>query len=230
MNVFIGFTKETIKFFDNLSKNNNKAWFEKNKKDYQQFVKEPSTNFIMDMGDYLRELVPEINAIPKVNKSIFRINRDVRFSKDKSPYKTHLALWFWEGDGKRMESSGFYFHLEAEKLMLGVGVYQFPRHLLDTYRQSVIHKKYGKGLDEAITKVSSLKNYFVGGRHYKKIPRGYDKEHPLAEYLLFNGLHAGYTTTIPEEFYSNKLLDYAFNIFKKLSPIHYWLAEMIKRA
>jgi len=79
------------------------------------------------MGEKLRPLCPGINAIPKVNKSLFRINRDTRFAKDKSPYKTNLGILFWEGQGKRMESSGFYFHLEENLLMIGCGMYKFPK-------------------------------------------------------------------------------------------------------
>jgi uncharacterized protein (TIGR02453 family) len=82
-------------------------------------VKGPSGAFVVSMGAKLKAISPAIKAIPKVNQSLFRVNRDTRFSADKSPYKTNLGIWFWEGEKKRMECPGFYFHLDTENLMLG---------------------------------------------------------------------------------------------------------------
>ena len=67
---------------------------------------------------------------PRINGSLFRINRDIRFSKDKSPYKAHLDLWFWEGEHRGWESPGFFFRLTPTKLMLGAGMHQFPKEHL----------------------------------------------------------------------------------------------------
>ena len=81
----------------------------------------PARLFVGEMGARLKKLSPGVQADPRVDKSIFRIFRDTRFSRDKTPYKTHLGIWFWEGDGPRMECSGFYFHLDPPKLMNGSG-------------------------------------------------------------------------------------------------------------
>ena len=88
---FKGFPKEFITFFENLKQNNSKDWFEKNRKDYEQFVMHPAREFVAEMGKKLRKIAPDVNAIPKINKSLFKINRDVRFSKDKSLYKTYMG-------------------------------------------------------------------------------------------------------------------------------------------
>ena len=82
-------------------------WFKRHKNDYEELVLNPSRLFVSEMGELLRGIVPAINADPRVNRSLFRINRDTRFSKDKTPYKTHITLWFWEGLGPRMENPGF---------------------------------------------------------------------------------------------------------------------------
>ncbi|MBW1712100.1 MAG: DUF2461 domain-containing protein [Deltaproteobacteria bacterium] len=128
---FGGFPRECLEFYQDLASNNNRQWFADNKDRFDETVMEPARQFVVDMGRRLAPVFPGIVAQPKVNKSIFRINRDTRFSRDKSPYKTHLGLWFWQGPGKRMESSGFYFHLEPGRLMLGAGLYKFPKHLLE---------------------------------------------------------------------------------------------------
>ena len=109
MSSFPGFSKESVQFYKSLSKNNDKRWFEEHKADYEQFVLAPAREFVVVLGEKLRKIAPQIHAEPKINQSIFRIYRDTRFSRDKSPYKTNLGIWLWEGVGKRMECSGFYF-------------------------------------------------------------------------------------------------------------------------
>lgn len=220
---FSGFQKECAKFYNNLSKNNNTSWFKEHKNDFEEYVIKPARSFIFEMGERLLTIAPGINADPRINRSLFRINRDTRFSKDKTPYKTHLAIWFWEGSGKRMESSGYYFHLEAEKLMLGVGIYCFPGQLLNKFREYVVHKKHGPAIAKAIEKVTTRGPYTIGGKHYKRIPRGFDPDHKNSSLLLHNGLYAGVETEIPDELFSHDLLDYCFVRFKDMSPIHNWL-------
>jgi uncharacterized protein (TIGR02453 family) len=226
---FNGFPKECVTFFEELTKNNDKVWFEKHKTDFEDYVMEPARAFVVAMGERLREIASDVVADPRVDKSIFRIYRDVRFSKDKTPYKTHLALWFWEGDGPRVDNSGFYFQVDRFTLFLGVGIYIFSRHLLEEYRKSVVHPVHGTSLVKAI-KAVSRKGYGIGERHYKRIPKEYDPEHENAELLLHSGLHAGVETPIPDEFYKTDIVGYCFGRFKDMLPLHRWLLEMTGRA
>ena len=143
---FEGFSSKTVKFFKELARHNSKALFEEHKPSYDSEVLSPSREFVLAMGERLKKIAPLVNADPKVNKSLFRIYRDVRFSKDKSPYKTHMGLWFWEGPGPRMECSGFYFQMEPPKVMLGVGIYCLPKFLLAPYRQARGRPQAGSGV------------------------------------------------------------------------------------
>ena len=226
---FNGFSKETVDFFTQLKENNNKAWFDFHKSEYDTFVMSPVRDFVVAMGEKLEQISPGIHADPRVNKSIFRIYRDTRFSKDKTPYKSHLAMWWWEGDGQRMECSGYYFHLEPPNLMLGIGVYMFPKGMIQTYRDSVVDPVYGAALKDVIYEVSRSEKYSLGGKHYKRVPRGYDPEHENANLLLYNGLHVGHETSIPDAFFSADLVEYCFLVYQDLYPVHKWLAEMIER-
>ena len=226
---FEGFSNKTTKFFKDLKKNNTKKWFEAHKQDYETFVMLPSKAFVITMRDKLKKYVPDIVAVPKINRSLFRINRDTRFSPDKSPYKTNMGIFFWEGSRPRMECPGFYFHLEPNKLLMGVGLYMFPKYLFDTYRKSVVHPKYGNELAEIVTKIQKKKGYQVGGKHYKRVPAGFDPSHPNADLLLHNGFHAGIESSIPEEFYSQKLINYCWKKFQPLLPLHSWLVAMTRR-
>ncbi len=227
--IFSGFPKECVAFLSELTENNSKPWFEKHKDDYENYVLAPAREFVVEMGKRLRKISPKVNADPRPNKSLFRIHRDTRFSKDKSPYKTHLGIMWWEGSGPRMECSCYYFHLEPPNLMLGVGIYQFPKHLLEAYRAAVVHQTHGKQLAQAIKKVTQKGEYELGGRVYKKTPRGFDADHPNADMLLFNGLYAGATTKIPRELHSPAIVDYCFERYKKMDPLHKWLVALTER-
>ena len=178
------------------------------------------------MGERLRKIAPGVNAIPKVNQSLFRINRDTRFSKDKSPYKTCMGIWFWEGQRKRMECSGFYFHMEDGKLMLGVGMHMFSSSLLKRYRDAVVDKELGPALKSTVNRLEKA-GYTIGRKHYKRVPRDYDASHENAQYLLHKGLTAMVQGDIPEEFYSPAILDYAFSHYENMGPIHEWLLNAI---
>ena len=116
----------TSKFFADLARNNEKQWFEKNRARYEADVLDPAKSYVVEMGERLRKYRPDINAIPRIDKSIFRIHRDVRFSKDKSPYKIHQGIYFWEGERKKLESSGFYFHVEPGAFLLAAGMHMMP--------------------------------------------------------------------------------------------------------
>ena len=129
----------------------------------------------------------------------------------------------------RMESSVFYFHLEPPRVLLGAGMYKFTRPQLEEYRNSIIHPKYGKQFRKAHKEVSG-KKYEFGGKNYKKIPGGFDGEHENAEFLLYDGIHVGKEFDIPEEFYSERFIDFCFKHYKDLLPVQQWLSELAKRA
>ena len=226
---FTGFPQKGLTFFKELAENNNKLWFDEHRGDYEHYVLGPARNFIFALGYRLKTIAPRIQADPRVNKTLFRINRDIRFSHDKTPYKTHLALWFWEGTRPRMECSGFYFHLEASKLLLGTGLYCFPKNMVEPFRQSVVHPREGKALTLALSKVKGKGDYQIGGQHLKKIPFGYDPKHPLAEFLLYNGLHAAVDCPIPPEVFSAGLVDFCFGHFRNMLPLHRWLLALTQR-
>lgn len=227
--VFNGFSSQTIQFLSELENNNTKNWFEANRHIFDDYVISEAKNFVITMGQKLQDIAPGIVAIPKIDKSIFRLHRDVRFSKDKSPYKTHIGVFFWEGPGKKLENPGFYFHLEHNRLFLGVGLHMFPKHILSAYRDAVVDEKLGPELYKIIEDINKNKNYKLGWEKYKKTPRGYDDKHPNATYLLHGGLGFEYESIIPAELYSGKLLNLVYTVFKDMYPIHFWLLKMINR-
>jgi uncharacterized protein (TIGR02453 family) len=223
---FQGFSKDSLTFFALLKKNNRKSWFDEHRLEYETYVKAPAAAFVVDLGAVLAAIAPNVCAIPKINQSLFRLNRDVRFSKDKTPYKTNLGLWWWEGTGKRMACSGFYFHLEDERLRLGTGLYRFTKPMLDRFRTAVVDQASGPAITRIIKKLAT-NQYLIDGRHFKKIPSGYDPQHPNASLLLFNGLYANIDLPMPEAAFTADLVDFCFQHFRRMLPLHSWLKEHV---
>lgn len=225
---FRGFPRECPRFYEELKRNNDKAWFERQRGAYESQVLTPARRFIVALGARLKKIAPGIHADPRTDRSIFRIHRDTRFSREKLPYKTHLGLWFWEGSGPRMECSGFYFHLEPPNLLLGAGIYMIPKYALTPYREAVVEKRRGAALQSAARKVLAVKGCTIGGVHYKRTPRGFDPGHPNADFLRHNGLWAGVEQKIPREFYSARLIEYCHERCKAMAPLHRWIHTLME--
>jgi len=224
---FSGFSRETVRFFRGLKRNNDRTWFERHRATYEQDVVAPARAFVVALGARLKSLAPRLVAVPKVNGSIFRINRDTRFSLDPSPYKTNLGLYFWEGTSSRMDASGFYVHVEPPELILGGGVYMIPAPLLGRYRKAVVHPRLGRDVGRIIAGLTASGELTIGGAHYKRIPAGFDAGHPNAALLLHNGLYASWEGPLPEEFYSERLVDFCFARFAAMAPLHRWLVKAL---
>ncbi len=158
------FPEDAVKFLAKLKRNNNRKWFESHREEFIASVFEPAQEFVLVLGEMLRAVAPGIIAIPKTDKSIFRLHRDVRFSKNKSPYKTNLGIIWWEGDRKKMECSGFYFHVEPEYFFLGTGQYMFTDALLKKYRHVVYDPDKAKELDTIVKKLKK-KGFELGGKN-----------------------------------------------------------------
>jgi uncharacterized protein (TIGR02453 family) len=176
------------------------------------------------MGDKLEDIDPDILAIPKVDKSIFRLHRDVRFSKDKTPYKANAGLYFWNGKVKKMEASGFYFHLEPKYFGVGLGIYMFPPHLLKKYRDVISNPSAAKELHQIVRSLEK-KGFTIGGKKYKKTPKGYDASTLYPGYLLYEGIYAWYESDDFKEIDGGKAVNAIFKIFKDMLPLHNWLIK-----
>lgn len=216
------FSPATITFLKGLGANNIKPWFEEHRADYDDHYIAPAKAFIDAVSAPLRSIAPDIRAEPRVNGSIFRINRDIRFSKDKTPYKDHLDLWFWEGDRKGA-ASGFFFRLTATTLILGAGNHGFDKTRLETFRQAIAQAGPRTELARIASDLDSG-GHSVGGEHYARVPRGFSADDAAAErFLRFNGLWASLETAHPEELFSDGFADYCADRWRVMAPLHQWL-------
>ncbi len=225
---FSGFSKETFKFLSDLERNNSREWFQERRDQFDEYVLDPSQRFVVDMGERLKTITPGVVADPRTDKSIFRIYRDTRFSADKAPYKTHIGIFFWEGSRKKLGNSGFYLQLNKSSLFMGAGIYNLPRDMFKTFRDSVVDGKKGRELQKILDGIQKNKLYKIGGEHYKRVPPGYNPSHPNAAFLLHNGLYAYTENSLPDEISSSGFVDYCFDIFRDLSPLHVWLVKIAR--
>jgi uncharacterized protein (TIGR02453 family) len=223
---FTGFPKETFAFLEGITKNNEKAWFEANRDLYEAGYVAPARAFVETVGPMLRSISPGVQFEPKINGSIGRVNRDIRFSKDKRPYKDHLDLWFWHGDKKGWNNPGFYLRLMYHSVYIGVGMHSFEGDLLEAFRQSVIHPRSGKALLAAVAKVEGAGDYKVEGRTRKIPPRGYEADPDRAAYLLNEGLYA--TANLPGKAAAKKdFADTCMSHFRATWPVGKWIMDEV---
>ena len=225
--LFTGFPEPGLEFLHQLKQNNQKSWFDEHRSEYEKYLLEPARLFVMALGERLQSIAPNIQYDPRTDKSIFRIYRDVRFSKDKSPFKTHLGIWFWEGPRKKLENSGFYFHLEDDHLLLGSGIYGFPPDLLERYRQAVDDEKSGEPLVKVVAELEGKPGFFIGDEALKRVPRGYDPDHPRARFLKFKGFGPIITLPVTPLVHTPQLLDECMDIYTQMLPLHQWLVKYV---
>ena len=176
------FTPALFDFLRELKVNNNREWFTANKARYEQAVKQPLLDFIADFGKSLPEISPHYQAIPKATGgSMFRIYRDVRFSPDKTPYKTAAAVQFRHEEGKNVHAPGFYLHMEPGGVFAGCGIWQPDTQTANKIRTAIVEEP-----DlwlAAIQDTTFKKTYTLGGDSLKRPPKGFDPDHPLVEDL-----------------------------------------------
>jgi len=227
---FTGFPRASAAFLDGIAKNNTKAWFDAHRADYENHVLAPAKHFVATMADLLATVSADMRAEPRIGGSIFRINRDIRFSRDKTPYKTHLDLWFWHGDGggRSRERPGFFVRLSASRLLLGAGMHAFEAPLLAAYRAEVAEPRKGKALRTLLDQVTA-KGYDLGGNHYKRVPRGVDPGHPHADLLCHNALYVGTEVAHPVSLSTPALPAYCLVRFHDMAPVLEWLVRLICR-
>jgi uncharacterized protein (TIGR02453 family) len=226
---FTGFPKQTFEYLAELSQQNNREWFTARRNRYETYYLEPALAFIEALGPRLAtELPGDVRFEPRVNGSLFRINRDVRFSKDKTPYKDHIDMWFWQGERKGWETPGYFMRLEAHQWAIGAGMHHLDKDGMEAYRAAVTDGRQGRALEGAVAKLEGT-GLELGGSTRKSLPRGYDAAHPRSAYLLHEGLFAIHYGPVPAQAHTPAFVETCLGYFKAASPINGWLAKALQR-
>src|SRR5438876_2569609 len=182
------FTADTLKFLRALKRNNRRDWFNAHRDDYEAHVRQPMTTIVTRLADDFRDFGPEFVANPTT--SMYRIYRDVRFSDNKTPYKTHVAANFpWRGLPKH-EGAGLYFHVSPDEVWIGGGMYAPQTSQLQAVREHIAANI--KRL-RAIVESPGFRRHIgrLEGERLQRIPRGFSQDHEAAEYLKYRQFLAG---------------------------------------
>jgi uncharacterized protein (TIGR02453 family) len=223
---FTSIRPAAIRFLTGLKKRNSKPWFEANRAVYETEVRGPLKALVEEVDVLLARVAPEIVGDPR--RSIFRIHRDVRFSRDKSPYKTNAACWFYHHDagravgGESLGGAGFYFHFSPTEVFLGGGIWMPQRESLNRLRQALaddpksfekivlapsFKRRFGKMDEEAVL---------------KRMPRGFSEDHPAAKWLRFQSFTAGRELS-RRQLHSPRLPQQLARDYQTMTPFIRWL-------
>jgi len=225
------FTTHSLKFLRGLARNNHRDWFESRRADYEEHVREPMAALVREMDLRMANFAPEMVGDPK--RSMFRIHRDVRFSGDKSPYKTHAACWFFHGDGSSKVGreahgggAGFYFHLQPGASFSGGGLWMPPRPALQRLRAAIAADPRAF---EAIVLAPALRRRLRGLSEeamLRRAPRGYDDAHPAARWLRHQSFTVGRSLTDAQAT-SGRLTAELEKDFALMLPLARWLNDVL---
>lgn len=204
----------TLTFLRQLKKNNDKTWFDAHRKEYEA-AKKDFEGFVTDILKALVPLEPAL-ANQQAKDCTFRIFRDVRFSKDKTPYKSHFGAFFARG-GRKWDGAGYYIHLEPGAIFAGGGLWMPEPALLKKVRQEI---DYDLESFKAIVEDKSFKKRFskLNGEALSKPPQGYEADNPAIEYLKMKSITAGHAMK-DEELTSKTALKNVVSVFTTLSPL-----------
>jgi len=178
------------------------------------------------MGEHLQILVPNIHAIPKVNKSLFRIYRDARFHR-LEPIKERIGIIFWQGATHRMQSASFYMHYDPFEVFVASGIRNFKPPLLATYREYIKNKHKRKELHN-ILEALKAKGYEIAEAKYKKFPQGFEDyvDEPYAYLAKFGSMYAFKTFKPDKTFHSAKIIDHNFKVYEEMLDLHQWVYDL----
>ena len=190
------FTPASLRFLRALARNNRRPWFEAHRREYEALIMDPMRELVEELDVRLARLAPEIVGEPK--RSIFRIHRDVRFSEDKSPYKTQAACWFYHRDASHrvgQEShgggAGFYFQVAPGNAFSGGGIWMPPKAALGRIRDAIAERPAAFARTVTAAPVPRRFGGLDEDAMLKRVPRGFPPDHPAARWLRYRSFTLG---------------------------------------
>jgi uncharacterized protein (TIGR02453 family) len=211
---FPGFPPEAMQFFRGLARNNNRDWFQARKATFEEKVKQPMRELVESLNSAMQSFAPEYATDPA--KAIYRIYRDTRFSKDKTPYKDHIGASFFRSGTGPHKYGGYYMHISHKEAAIGGGVYMPEPEVLLEIRQHIAenHKQLRKILATPAVR-RSLGD--LHGEQLSRVPKGFLATHPAADLLRFKSFFL-YTTIDPEIATTPKFFSEVLTRFRAMKP------------
>jgi len=215
------FNRRLFTFLEQLRRNNRRNWFLKHKPEFEELARQPGLRFITDVQLRLRDISPWLVADPKPNGgSLFRVYRDVRFSKDKTPYKTHVGMNFWHASASEaVHGPGLYLHLDPKGSFLAGGIWRPDPRSLARIRDAIAWKQEEWR--------AARRGLTLGGDTLTRPPRGYAADHPLVEDLKRKDVIASVDFSTAQVCGTRFLEDF-LRAAKKMKPLMQFVSEAIK--
>ena len=185
----------------------------------------PGKEFVRAIAPELKKLSNSIRCEPRINGSVFRINRDVRFSKDKTPYKAHLDFTFWDGPERGFSTPSMFLRIAPKGLVIGAGVHDLGP-AATAFRSAVDNGRQGAALSKVLEALEV--SYSINEPALKRVPRGYQAEHPRADLLRRKGLTVTLQQRLPEELCTDEFVAWCVGHFRNFLPLHRWLLRVME--
>jgi len=219
------FGEGTFAFLSELGVNNNRDWFNENKERYESQVREPARAFIRAMAPELKRFAPHFVADDrKMGGSLMRIYRDVRFSKNKQPYKTNIGIQFRHEQGKDVHAPGFYLHIEAHEVFVGAGIWHPDADTLRKIRTYI--EAHPTRWTDARDDVGFAGAYALAGDSLVRPPKGFDAVHPLIEDIRRKDF-IGIAPLMPELILQDDLTGLIGGYFETATPLMHELCRAV---
>ena len=221
---FDGFPEAGLAFLGDLAAHNDRDWFEAHRAAWDGGVVPAMLAWCGELSERLRDVMPKLTFVPRLGGSLYRLNRDVRFSRDKSPFKTHVAALLWEGGAEKHDAPGVYLHVSAGEVIFGGGIYVFEDGRLDRYHKLLHNPDSASRLLAALAtaKKAGLK---PDGEKQVKPPRGFDPEGPFAELAKYKGLVVAKSVKPAAWLHSKEALDRSEAAARAYAPLHAWMRD-----
>jgi len=222
MTSYAGFPPELPKYLSRLAAHNTKPWFDEHRADYERCYLEAAKDFVQALTPRLASVMPGLKAEPLLNRSIRRLNRDTRFAKDKTPYKTHLHLTFWLGASPKA-APAFHFVVAADHIAAGAGLWAVSPGQLDRYRRVLAEPKAARDLAKRLAETEEAGAGEPIGPALKRVPAGFDPAAPHADLARHKGIAVGRSDPIPAWLFEPAAVDEVVRRFSALAPVVRWL-------
>lgn len=224
---FNGFSQKTLLFLKSLAENNTKVWFEKHRQDYQAYLLEPLQQLVADLSEFMLTIDPNFETRPVIDRTISRIYRDTRFSKDKSPYKTRMWLVFKRPGREWKTAPAYFFEISPDRYRYGMGFYNATKVTMDRLRQ--MSDSRNREFLDVLSKYREQDIFRIEGEQYKKIIDP-DKSAEIQEWYQRKNLYLVCNRKIDDRLFSRQLRDDLTTGFQLLAPFYHYLWKLVAAA
>ena len=224
---FEGFPEDGLSFLARLARHNERDWFEAHRAVWDNQIVPAMLSWCAELCEELRDVMPRLVFVPRVGCSHYRLNRDIRFSRGKSPYKTHVAALLWEG-GDKHDAPGVYVRVSPSEVLFAGGMWMFEQEgRLDRYRKRLQDDDSAQRLESSLSHARKAGLKVAAAEQLQRPPRPFTPDHPRAELSRYKGVTVGKESSPGAWLHSREALRRSLAVARADAPLHAWLRDEI---